>query len=379
MRSLDKDGHGRSFLALVVLFVLLGAWFTWAFLGLVKLYVPAESARLQIESEPFPLELSVSGKVVRGYLEVGKKVKKGDLLLELDSAEIARAVAGQEASADRLEEERLGLEAAARASEALHKRQLSILGNEADQVDLRLEEARRLAESGRSILARYEKASAQGLFPEIDVMRARMEVTRLDADVNRLARERDQVRDRIERAEEQRRVARREEAGRLSALTRQKEGALEALDLLELRLEGYRIHATTDGVVGETVTLNPGQWLETGTRFATLLPPGRTRVHAQFNPGQALGRIEKGQRAVLRFPAFPWLRFGSREALVTHVSGEIREGLMEVILNPSDIGSGERIPLTHGLPCTVEIEVDRISPWSLFLRKLGKELDGNAD
>ena len=162
------------------------------------------------------------------------------------------------------------------------------------------------------------------------------------------------------------------------ANAREQETATAQRDRNRIRLADYEVRATTTGTIAETTSLNPGVWLEQGAHVATIVPRGKIRVHARFKPKDALGRVVAGQPAVLRFPGFPWLRYGSRDAVVTHVSGEIRDGFLEVSLTPTDEGPGLEIPLTHGLPCTVEIEVDRVTPWTLFLRKLGKTLDRRA-
>lgn len=60
-------------------------------------------------------------------------------------------------------------------------------------------------------------------------------------------------------------------------------------------------------------------------------------------------------------------------ATVANVAGEPRNGQVRVefTIHPSP---ASQIPLQHGLPGTVEVEVDRLSPATLVLRAAGKLL-----
>jgi membrane fusion protein (multidrug efflux system) len=53
------------------------------------------------------------------------------------------------------------------------------------------------------------------------------------------------------------------------------------------------------------------------------------------------------------------------------VAGEVRDGAVRVEMT-IDANSVSRIPLQHGLPGSVEIEVERATPWMLLLRHAGR-------
>jgi membrane fusion protein (multidrug efflux system) len=80
----------------------------------------------------------------------------------------------------------------------------------------------------------------------------------------------------------------------------------------------------------------------------------------------------------LRLDGFPWTEYGSIGATVTHVGSEVRDGRIrvELALNPHSASS---IPMQHGLPGTVQVEVERISPASLVLRVVGRGLGGSKE
>ena len=56
---------------------------------------------------------------------------------------------------------------------------------------------------------------------------------------------------------------------------------------------------------------------------------------------------------------------------MTRVAGEVREGQVRVeLVVPADAKT--TIPLQHGLPGSIEVEVETISPFELFLRNAGR-------
>ena len=62
---------------------------------------------------------------------------------------------------------------------------------------------------------------------------------------------------------------------------------------------------------------------------------------------------------------------------MTGVASEIRKGLLRVEL-AIDAPQASDIPLIHGLPGDVEIELEQISPASLVLRVAGRRAAGDA-
>jgi membrane fusion protein (multidrug efflux system) len=75
----------------------------------------------------------------------------------------------------------------------------------------------------------------------------------------------------------------------------------------------------------------------------------------------------------MRLDGFPWTQYGTIAATVTSVASEVRDGRVRVELtvhpNPAS-----PIPFQHGLPGSVEVEVEHVSPATLLLRVAGKLL-----
>jgi membrane fusion protein (multidrug efflux system) len=104
-----------------------------------------------------------------------------------------------------------------------------------------------------------------------------------------------------------------------------------------------------------------------------VVPAGTLRVVAAFLPAVAVGRVQPGQAARLRLDGFPWAQYGSLAATVTSVATEARDGVIRVELGLRS-APPTAMPLQHGLPGTVEVEVDRVSPATLVLRAVGHHL-----
>jgi hypothetical protein len=119
-----------------------------------------------------------------------------------------------------------------------------------------------------------------------------------------------------------------------------------------------------------------GQVLQAGEAVATIVPDGGLRIVAAYRPADALGRVRAGQPARLRLDGFPATQFGNIRAVVSSSARELRDGRVRVELELTGLPGG--IPLQHGLPGRVEIEVERLSPAALVLRAAGLRLGQGA-
>lgn len=123
-----------------------------------------------------------------------------------------------------------------------------------------------------------------------------------------------------------------------------------------------------DGSLGEVANIRPGSVVHQGDLLAAVVPAGKLRVVARFLPADALGRIRPGASARLRLHGFPWPRFGSVPAVVSSVASEVRDGRIRVEFSVTSEQPSVRVPLQHGLPDTVEVEVARTTPAALIVR-----------
>jgi multidrug resistance efflux pump len=163
--------------------------------------------------------------------------------------------------------------------------------------------------------------------------------------------------------------------GELNKLRGDKATAGVTIQGLEEEVGRRWIRAPIDGRLGEVAPLRVGTVVHEGEKLAAVIPTGKLRVVANFDPPVALGRVRPGQHARLRLEGFPWAEYGSVGATVTNVASEIRDGTIRVEM-ALDSHSDSRIPLQHGLPGSVEVDIETLSPASLVLRQAGSWLAG---
>lgn len=366
MRSLSADNYRRSMAGLFVAFLLLGAWAAWAFLARVTLYEVTSEARLEAEQAGYTVESSAAGRVVASRLTLGREVRAGDVLAELDVDD----------EQHKLAEERARLSTVAPQVEALAKEvaaeQQAIedarsAGRSAlEEATARVAEAESAAQFTEEEAGRLSGLYAEGFIAELEVLRAKSEarsrrsaVDSLKYTVAKLERE--------QRTQETERRVRVEKLMReRSELEGQSTTAAATISRLQNEIERRTIRAPASGLLGEVTTSKAGAVVREGDKLGTVVPSGALKIVAEFPPS-ALGRLREGQGARMRLASFPWTQYGSLTATVTKVATEMRDGKIRVELAVRE-DPASLIPMQHGLPGAVEIEVERVSPATLLLR-----------
>ena len=84
IRSLDNNSFRFSLLTLLAVALILSGWFTWFAMARVSLYEITANARLESNQAAHPLASQVFGRVTKSNLTLGREVKRGEILLELD-------------------------------------------------------------------------------------------------------------------------------------------------------------------------------------------------------------------------------------------------------------------------------------------------------
>lgn len=377
LRSLEADGFRRTSWGLLVAASLLAAWAAWFFFGRVTRYVVSETARLEADRAAHPIQAPVAGRIVATHLRLGKEVQADDVLVELEP----------DIQQHQVEEERSRLAALDPQLEAL-RQEVSVetraLGQSRQASQAAVAEARaqfREAESLARLAEQESERSARlhagGLLAEAELLRAKAEAERrrAAADGLRLAL------DRLPREEQ---VRESERQGRIEALHREitrldgeRAAATATLQRVEHERERRRIRAPVAGRIGEVAERRVGEFVDEGDELAAIVPAGTLRIVAYFIPAAALGRIQPGQRARLRLEGFPWAQYGSIPATVSSVASELQNGRVRVELTVQ-ASPNSPIPLQHGLPGEVEVEVERVSPVALVLRVAGRLVAGSG-
>jgi len=374
-RALRADGFRRWVVGLGVIGVLLVAWGTW-FIGARDARVEvSQTARVEVEEAARAVESTVDGRIVVSHLELGRAVALGDVMLELDAKpqeleqNEARArldALGPETARlrDEIAAQEAALAEAARAGEAA-----------LTQARAHRREAEAASRSARQDADRLEQLHASGIVAESEYRHARSEAEQrvaatdaLESAVGRTVGEQ-QAQDSERRAQIgglERELAKLEGESRTLAAT---------IERLGNEIERRKIHAVIAGTLADVAPVQVGSVVQPGQRLGTIVPASAPtlKMVAQFRPSEALGRVHVGQPARVRLEGFPWMQYGSVAATVTQVAGEIRDGLVRVDLALAPERSSA-IPLQHGLPGVVEIEIERVSPMVLALRAAGQFL-----
>ncbi len=371
-RFLSADRPGLSLLTMLAGLALLAGWLTWSVRARVSRYEVTDSARLEVDRAAYPVQARVAGRIFASHATLGQLVRAGDILVDLES-DSEKLSLGEEIT--RLKSVDPQLEALRAQTGVLDQGR----HEERNVLNVAQEEAR----------AKYREAEAQWKQAEVDAERERLLFnekliaeseylkSRADAQSKRAAA--DSLQLAVSRLDPELRVRETDRDARnrqiltdTTKLDAQRATSLATIRRLEYEIERKRIRAPISGRLAEFAVLRPGGYVEEGDKLGVILPEGKLRIVADFAPA-ALGRLRPGQPAKLRLNGFPWAQYGSIGATVDRVAGEIRDGRVRVEL-ALDSNSSSRIPLQHGLPGMVEVEVERVSPAALVLRSTGQAL-----
>lgn len=374
-RSLRTDSFRASTFQIIVAIAVIAGWAAWLFLARITLYEVTDTARLEVKNSVHQVQSPVFGRVLASNLIVGREVQAGEVLVELDASP-----------------ERLHLNEKETQMRA-YSSQLDILGNEiaagnqsleqirqgatiaAAEEHARYQEAQTAARQASEEARRLAKLSADGLVGELVFLRAQAEAEKSKsvAEARRLA---------IDRLGKEHAAKEKDQQARVEGLKRQAalfEGEIATGKMTVQRLgnevDRHFVRAPISGRLGEVAGVQVGAVIREGEKVGTIIPSQELTVVADFAPSAALGRIHSGQQARLRLSGFPWTEYGYVLASVTKVGGEPRSNLIRVEFEIQQEDS-LAIPLQHGLPGTVEVEIGLVSPASLLLRTAGKSLAG---
>ena len=367
--EIDKARDRRAPTAIVVVAAL--AWVTWSVTARIPIYATSDLARLESRMSTYRIAPAVDGHISRADLQLGQIVHKGQILVELDSTTPRNALEEGTTRLAALRRDVAALnrqvQAEMRAFEADRARQAVAIqeaGAAVDEATAHLESARRQSDD-------LAKLRAAGIAPEANASAAAQDakakfarVTTLD-----LGRQRLETTRAVSAAEAESRVAALQAQGtRLEGEVAVSESAIAQLrHEIELR----RIVAPESGRIGELKNVHVGTFINAGTGLGTVVPDESLRIVADLSP-ELMTRVRAGEPARFRYEGLSTLTHGSIAAAVMRTGTEVRDGTFEVILAPESGQPAPAIPLAHGLRGSIDIEVERLSPLNLLLRRAGE-------
>jgi multidrug resistance efflux pump len=373
LRALDDDGFRRPGWALAILAILAGGWLIWFLCARVTVYEVSKEARLEVDRAVYPVEAQVDGRILSSRLDIGRDVQEGEVLLELDARGQRLKLQEEQANLATLQPQLDTLRSELAARQRALVAEQSASSSELNEARARQREAQAALSYASEEQARLEPLLAKQAIGQLEFLKARTEQEKQKASLDALA----QDTDRLKSERVNRQSLAQADAARLERELASVEGLISTsqarIATLTHELEQFVVRAPASGKVGEVARLQPGSEVRRGDRLAVLIPPGQLRVVADFPPSNALGRIHPGQTARLRLQGFPWAEYGTVTATVSRIASEARDGKVRVecALLPND---GSTIPLQHGLPGTIEVAVDELSPATMILRAAGQRL-----
>ena len=372
-RSLNRDGFGRSMIALGFAVLVLALWLLWFFRAQVARYEVTDSARLETERAGYELQTPVAGKVVTSNLALGRAVEEGEILVEIETdaqrLELRETEARQFALKSQLEARRVEL--AAQEETAIREQRASAAAVE--QSRAQHSEAEALRQLADREAERQAQLVASGLAAARDLDRATAEARSRKASVESLSLATSRLEREQLKAESERQTLIQQLRVEITRLQGEFLSLGKTADRQQYEVVRRQIRAPENGRLGEVTILRPGSFVDEGSRFAVLIPRGGVRVVAEFLPAAALGRIRPGQKAWMRLDGFPWTQYGAVRATVERAADEVRNGRIRVELRVDD-PSAVQVPLQHGLPGTLEVQVEMVTPATLALRAAGQML-----
>jgi len=373
MRSLDGDRFRGSLAGLTVAAAVLGAWGWWMFTSRVSLFEVTDIARVEVDRATFVVQSPVAGRIVATRLTLGADVRAGDILAEVEADMQRGQTREEQARLDALAAQRTSVEREIAAAGKARRDEQEAAAAALEQARAQNREASATAGLAEDELDRLTRLRAQGLVSEREHAQAKAEAQRrrAAADSFRLALAR------LEREQKTRESDRDTNLERLAGEVTRIEGLTattrRTIERLETEAARRVIRAPVSGKLGEIATLRIGGVLREGDKLGAIVPSGRLAVVAEFPPAAALGRVRAGQPARLRLHGFPWAQYGTVTAKVSRVASEVRDGRIRVEL-AIEPGSTPLIPIQHGLPGDLEVEVERVTPATLVLRAAGRLL-----
>jgi membrane fusion protein (multidrug efflux system) len=325
----------------------------------------------QVEADVVPIAARVNGQIAKRLVEDNQRVKKGDVLIQIDDADFAARGKQSEAELDTARAQAAAADAQVQVVEASAKgglqtarasfsgSSMGVANAEAQLAAARagLERAKAEARKGELDLQRTKQLVAGNALP-----RERLDNAQVAYDASQAALAQAQAQ--VAAAVEMRRLAstRVDEArGRLDQSTpiaaqiasaranadlahARIKVAEATLELARLQLSYTRVVASEDGLVTK-LTVQPGQMIQIGQPLAALVPD-RTYVVANFKETQ-VGRMRPGQQARVRIDAFPGVEIeGKIESLAGGTGARFS-------LLPPDNASGNFVKVVQRVPVRI--------------------------
>src|SRR6476659_8474114 len=86
LRTLRSERTAATYAIQFAGFCLLFGWVYWCVFSSVTIYETTDSARIEADQSAYPIQSEVPGRITSWACPVGRQVRAGDVIAELDSA-----------------------------------------------------------------------------------------------------------------------------------------------------------------------------------------------------------------------------------------------------------------------------------------------------
>lgn len=301
-------------------------------LGLLALLVFGEySSKARVSGQLVPdrgliaVTAVSGGVVVERRVQEGDRVRAGDVIAIVSGERTSRSGGTQVEIGEQLATRQRSLRRDLEQLKRLHEEQLagaqsrlSAARAQREQLEAALATQSERARLAGETLARFEELAARGFVSKLQLQQSREGLLEQQAQTQAMGQQRLALAREI--------AALEQELTELPLRAATQQGAIER----ELAMVGQEsaenaarldqvIKAPADGVIGALLVL-PGQSLRAGQVVANLVPDGsRLEAHV-YAPSRAIGLLAEGDEVQLRYPAFPYQKFGHQRGRILQIS-----------------------------------------------------------
>ncbi len=314
------------------------------------------------------------GRVAELLIKEGDEVQAGAPIARITYDRSTAETSAAELASRRalLEREQAQLKELGEQQAAQARKRAKDLESELAQADREIKLLETRVKSAREEAARYQKLAAEKFVSDLVARQKQDEVTDQEIKLQALRRTRAQVDRDLSAVKMEEPSIQLRSRGQVDQVARQLSEIQESLANAEARRETV-IKAPVSGTA-TNIAVVQGQSVPADTPLATVLPKG-SGLHVELLvPSRAIGFIQKGQKVVLRYEAFPHERFGQYNGTVSEISrnvwapGEkigplaVKEPVyrVDVKLERQSVSAlGNEIPLRPGMLVNADILLER--------------------
>jgi HlyD family type I secretion membrane fusion protein len=420
--------------------VFCAAFVAWSIVGQID-EVGRAQGRLIPQGEPYKVHPTLSGKMARVYVQENQPVKAGQVIAELDSEIAANRVQWSSQQHHNYEKELLEVEAliskmrmeaqvrAAISDAAIQAQQAAIAQVQAKiesqvaaihQTEERiatghtlLDQLQQTASAQQERIARFEYLFQEGALAREqlfqaqeqfgdrqrtitqqngEIQQATVETQRLRADLQQVIAESDRL-----RAELVRKYAEGQEAQIQAQQTIQQlmvqrtqiqakiQQSQEQIAEAKAQLKQLTLRAPVNGIISSLNIRKSGEVVQPGQTIAEIAPQGAPLILVAVLPAREAGFVKVGDRAQIKFDAYPFQDYGIVDGKVTAISpdAKVDERIgavyrVEIALDQTVVTKeNEAIQLKAGQTAAAEIIIRRRRIAEVLLDPIRKLQESN--